>query len=197
MPTEITDAADRRLEDYVALTDVALRRRTEPERGLYIAESEKVIRRALAVGHAPRSYLMARRWLTDLADVVSDAEAAAAQREAGGAADPRIPTHATRTVTQQCPPVREPGDTACAGSGGDVCVLHGPLLEGEHADGKERAEDRHDDGRCHEKDAAYSATALYEQGDGGHEAGDPDKHQHGLKHVDPEHQTYHTFRIVP
>ena len=71
----ITAADDPRLEDYVGLTDVALRRRTEPERGLYIAESEKVIRRALRAGHRPRSYLMAERWLTDLADVVAAAEA--------------------------------------------------------------------------------------------------------------------------
>jgi tRNA G18 (ribose-2'-O)-methylase SpoU len=74
MPVEITSPADERLTDFVALTDVALRRRTEPERGLYIAESEKVIRRALAAGHRPRSYLMARRWLTDLADLVEQAE---------------------------------------------------------------------------------------------------------------------------
>jgi len=76
VPIRIDDPADERLADYVGLTDVALRRRTEPERGLYIAESEKVIRRALAVGHQPRSYLMAVRWLTDLADVVADAEQA-------------------------------------------------------------------------------------------------------------------------
>ena len=69
----IADPTDPRLADYVALTDVALRRRTEPERGLYVAESEKVIRRALAAGHRPRSFLMAERWLTDLADVVADA----------------------------------------------------------------------------------------------------------------------------
>ena len=75
MPTRIEDAADPRVVDYVGLTDVALRRRTEPERGLYIAESEKVIRRALAAGHRPRSYLMAERWLADLADVVERAEA--------------------------------------------------------------------------------------------------------------------------
>lgn len=74
MPITITDPADPRLADYVALTDVALRRRTEPERGLYIAESEKVIRRALGAGHRPRSYLMAERWLTDLADLVEQAE---------------------------------------------------------------------------------------------------------------------------
>jgi len=71
----VTDLGDPRLADYVALTDVALRRRSEPERGLFIAESEKVIRRALAAGMRPRSYLMAPRWLTDLADLVADAEA--------------------------------------------------------------------------------------------------------------------------
>ncbi len=74
MPIRIDDPTDDRLADYVSLTDVALRRRAEPERGLYIAESEKVIRRALRAGHAPRSFLMAERWLTDLDDVVLDAE---------------------------------------------------------------------------------------------------------------------------
>lgn len=74
MVTQIDRPDDERLADYVSLTDVALRRRTEPERGLYIAESEKVIRRALAAGHRPRSLLMAQRWLTDLADVVAQAE---------------------------------------------------------------------------------------------------------------------------
>lgn len=74
MPIPITAADDPRLADYVSLTDVALRRRTEPERGLYIAESQKVIRRALAAGHRPRSYLMAERWVTDLADLVAEAE---------------------------------------------------------------------------------------------------------------------------
>ncbi|WP_460461172.1 TrmH family RNA methyltransferase [Angustibacter peucedani] len=53
---------------------MALRRVREPEEGLYLAESEKVIRRALAAGHRPRSFLMAPRWLVDLADVVADAE---------------------------------------------------------------------------------------------------------------------------
>lgn len=75
MAITITSADDERLSDYVGLTDVALRRRLEPEHGLFIAESEKVIRRALSAGHRPRSFLMARRWLTDLADLVADAEA--------------------------------------------------------------------------------------------------------------------------
>lgn len=72
---EITDPADERVRDYFALTDVALRRKLEPANGLYLAESEKVIRRALAAGHRPRSYLMGRRWLTDLADLVDEADA--------------------------------------------------------------------------------------------------------------------------
>lgn len=75
MPLEISDPSDPRLRDYVGLTDVALRRVLEPEGGLYLAESEKVIRRALAAGHEPRSLLMSPRWLEDLADVIAAVEA--------------------------------------------------------------------------------------------------------------------------
>ena len=71
----IDDPTDERVRDYFGLTDVALRRILEPAEGLYLAESEKVIRRALAAGHRPRALLMGERWLTDLADVVADAEA--------------------------------------------------------------------------------------------------------------------------
>ena len=74
MPIEITDPADERVRDYFTLTDVALRTRVEPERGLYLAESEKVVRRALTAGHRPRSFLMGQRWLTDLSDLVEQAE---------------------------------------------------------------------------------------------------------------------------
>ncbi|MHB1474832.1 MAG: hypothetical protein ACYCV4_14655 [Dermatophilaceae bacterium] len=74
MPIEITDPGDERVRDYFALTDVALRTKVEPARGLYLAESEKVIRRALGAGHRPRSFLMGQRWLTDLADLVGHAE---------------------------------------------------------------------------------------------------------------------------
>ncbi|GMA39542.1 TrmH family RNA methyltransferase [Mobilicoccus caccae] len=74
MRIDIEDPTDDRVCDYFRLTDVALRRRLEPERGLYLAESEKVIRRALAAGHRPRSFLMARKWLEDMADLVRSAE---------------------------------------------------------------------------------------------------------------------------
>ncbi|WP_147796514.1 RNA methyltransferase [Cellulomonas sp. Y8] len=62
----LTDPDDERLADYVALTDVALRSRHEPEKGLYIAESSTVLERALAAGHRPRSVLVSPRWLPDL-----------------------------------------------------------------------------------------------------------------------------------
>jgi tRNA G18 (ribose-2'-O)-methylase SpoU len=62
----VTDPADPALGDYRDLTDVALRRLLEPAGGLYIAESEKVIRRALDAGHRPRSALLQERWLPDI-----------------------------------------------------------------------------------------------------------------------------------
>jgi len=74
MPIEITDPADERVRDYFTLTDVALRTKVEPIRGLYLAESEKVVRRSLAAGHRARSFLMGERWLTDLSDLVARAE---------------------------------------------------------------------------------------------------------------------------
>lgn len=70
----IDDPDDPRVHEYLHLTDVALRTRTEPASGIYLAESAKVIRRALAAGHRPISYLMAERWLEDMADVVADAD---------------------------------------------------------------------------------------------------------------------------
>lgn len=58
------------LEDYARLTDVVLRRISEPAGGLYIAESSKVITRALNAGHAPRSVLLQEQWLAELAPVL-------------------------------------------------------------------------------------------------------------------------------
>lgn len=54
------------LADYTQLTDVALRRVREPEEGLYLAESPKVIERALASGHQPRSVLLLEEWVPKL-----------------------------------------------------------------------------------------------------------------------------------
>jgi tRNA G18 (ribose-2'-O)-methylase SpoU len=68
----ITDLSHDGLHDYVGLTDVALRKVTEPERGLYIAESSKVIQRALLAGHKPRSVLLQEQWLSDIKPLVAE-----------------------------------------------------------------------------------------------------------------------------
>ncbi len=73
----VRDAGDPRLGDYVALTDVELRSRTEPADGLFIAEGAKVIRRAVAAGYDVRSFLMAPRWQAGLLDVVRASRAPA------------------------------------------------------------------------------------------------------------------------
>jgi tRNA G18 (ribose-2'-O)-methylase SpoU len=62
----VATAEDDRLADYRDLTDVALRRVLEPEGGLYMAESAKVIARALEAGHRPRSFLVQEKWLADV-----------------------------------------------------------------------------------------------------------------------------------
>lgn len=57
---------DSRLEDYTQLNDVKLRKHLEVARGLYMAESTKVIMRAICEGHIPRSFLTVEKWLCDL-----------------------------------------------------------------------------------------------------------------------------------
>jgi tRNA G18 (ribose-2'-O)-methylase SpoU len=69
----VTDPADPRLADYTRLRDVNLRKSLEVEQGLFMAEGEKVIRRAVATGYPVRSMLMARRWVEPLSDVLGDA----------------------------------------------------------------------------------------------------------------------------
>jgi tRNA G18 (ribose-2'-O)-methylase SpoU len=68
---EVTDAADPRLADYRDLRDVELRKHLESEHGLFLAEGEKVVRRALDAGYAARSFLMAPRWLDGLGDLLA------------------------------------------------------------------------------------------------------------------------------
>ncbi|MHA7140629.1 TrmH family RNA methyltransferase [Arthrobacter sp. Sr33] len=66
----LTDPADPLVSDYTSLTDTQLRRRREPAEGLYIAESTKVLRRAVDAGHTPRSFFLTDKWLPDLQDLL-------------------------------------------------------------------------------------------------------------------------------
>lgn len=67
----ITDLSAPELQDFVSLTDVALRKKIEPASGLYIAESPKVITRALEAGHIPRAVLLKAQWLEEMTDLFS------------------------------------------------------------------------------------------------------------------------------
>lgn len=68
----INSPDDPALEAYVGLTDVARRSKAEPERGIYVAESLKVISRALTAGHRPQSILTEPRHVERLAPVLTD-----------------------------------------------------------------------------------------------------------------------------
>lgn len=58
---EITDLNAPELAVYTKLTESQLRNKLEPEKGVFIAESPKVIGTALDAGYEPLSFLMERR----------------------------------------------------------------------------------------------------------------------------------------
>ncbi|OKJ71599.1 TrmH family RNA methyltransferase [Streptomyces sp. CB02460] len=74
-PLVIDTPDDPRLADYVSLTDVELRRRKEPAEGLFIAEGEKVIRRARQAGYEMRSMLLSAKWADRMRDVIEETDA--------------------------------------------------------------------------------------------------------------------------
>jgi tRNA G18 (ribose-2'-O)-methylase SpoU len=65
----VDDPDDPRLADYVRLTDVRLRTSMEAAHGLFMAEGEKVIRRAVRAGYGIRSMLVTPDRVAGLADV--------------------------------------------------------------------------------------------------------------------------------
>lgn len=60
---EVRDLALPELEVYARLTETQLRSRVEPEKGVFIAETAKVVTLALEAGYQPLSLLMDRRKL--------------------------------------------------------------------------------------------------------------------------------------
>jgi tRNA G18 (ribose-2'-O)-methylase SpoU len=71
----LEDPGDDRLADYVGLRDVQLRKSLEVEHGLFIAEGEKVLRRAVGAGYPVRSVLLTERWLPPLTDLLDRIDA--------------------------------------------------------------------------------------------------------------------------
>jgi tRNA G18 (ribose-2'-O)-methylase SpoU len=70
--TEITHLNEPGLEVFGRLTEAQLRNALDPEKGIFIAESPKVIRVALDAGYEPLSLLCERKHITgDAADIVA------------------------------------------------------------------------------------------------------------------------------
>ena len=82
---EITDFNAPELDPYARLTQAQLRNRLEPEKGIFIAESPKVISRALDAGYQPISLLMERKQITgpaaEILTLCGDAPVYTADRE--------------------------------------------------------------------------------------------------------------------
>ena len=69
---EITDYSDPQLDIFARLTQTQLRNRLEPEKGIFIAESPKVISRALDAGYTPTALLCSRKHIEgDAAPLIS------------------------------------------------------------------------------------------------------------------------------
>lgn len=58
---ELTNFEDPRLDVYARLTENQLINRHEPDKGLFIAESPKVVERALDAGYIPQSFLVEKK----------------------------------------------------------------------------------------------------------------------------------------
>lgn len=59
---------DERVAEYTNLTEIQLRNKLEPSKGLFIAESPKVIDRALAAGREPISLLVEEPWIEGMSE---------------------------------------------------------------------------------------------------------------------------------
>lgn len=72
MVIEITSLQDPRVALFSALTEAQLRNRVEPEKGIFIAESPKVIRVALDAGYEAVALLCEQRHIVgDAADIIA------------------------------------------------------------------------------------------------------------------------------
>jgi tRNA G18 (ribose-2'-O)-methylase SpoU len=69
--SDISDADDPRIADYVDLADPDLRRRVEADRGYFVAESPLVVRALLRSGRRVRSVLVTPKQYEALGDVLA------------------------------------------------------------------------------------------------------------------------------
>lgn len=70
----VTDGDDPRLRDFIALRDVQLRSKLEPDEGFFLAEGSKTIDRAWRAGYRPRAFLVTQGRLASVQDAPAAAE---------------------------------------------------------------------------------------------------------------------------
>ena len=116
----ISDLEDQRLRDFVALRDVELRTRVEEIEGLFIAEGERTIRRAVAAGYEVRAVLLTERWLPALEDVLGETDVLVVEDHVLTATT-GFPVHRGALASMNRRPLR-PLDEVLAGAG-RVAVL--------------------------------------------------------------------------
>ena len=84
MPLIYVDTLDDpRLDAFARLTEAQLRSKLEPERALFIAESQKVIERAFEGGMEPISLLMEEKWLPSMAPLIERMEKRTSEQTSG------------------------------------------------------------------------------------------------------------------
>ena len=66
---------DTMIDEYTHLTELQLRNRLEPGKGVFIAESPKVISRALDAGVEPKSFLVEEPWLAGMSETFAQVDA--------------------------------------------------------------------------------------------------------------------------
>lgn len=71
----VDDVRDSRLAEFASLRDSQLRTKLEAERGLFVAEGDKIIHRAWKAGLTPSAFLLTERWRAKLDDVLSATDA--------------------------------------------------------------------------------------------------------------------------
>lgn len=103
---------DPAVAPYARLTERQLRSKLEPTRGIFIAESPKVIARALDAHMSAQSFLMEERWLQEAEPLVAQAE-----RQAGVA----IPVYTGDPSVLQ-------GLTGFRLTRGVLCAMRRPVL---------------------------------------------------------------------
>ena len=84
----------------------------EPADGLYLAESAKVIERALAAGHRPRSVLLQQKWLDELAPLLEPYDVPGVPRprprcSSSSPASRCTAARSPRCTARRCPPVAD------------------------------------------------------------------------------------------